>query len=126
MGFLPLENDIVFVKRRRLSSVMFGQSQYLSSQRGPLQSSNNPSIRAWIDASSSFVAATDHRRHCLSPAVLVHQFSSSSSGAGFASGGFSGERGVGWVTGDRGEEEVMVFGRGRRGTEGKWFVALRA
>ena len=70
-----------------------GQGQYFS-QRGPLQSSNTPSVRAWIDA-PSFVAAADHyhRHHYLSPAAaaaaLVYQSSPSSA---FAPGGFSGFR----------------------------------
>ncbi|CAJ1957419.1 unnamed protein product [Sphenostylis stenocarpa] len=70
-----------------------GQGQYLS-QRGPLQSSNTQSVRAWIDA-PSFVAAADHyhRHHYLSPvsaaAALVYQSSPSSA---FAPGGFSGFR----------------------------------
>ncbi|XP_061349652.1 transcription factor TCP4-like [Gastrolobium bilobum] len=87
---------------------VIGHGQYVS-QRGPLQSSNTPSIRAWIDApssSSSFVA--DHRYHhphqYLSPAMMVRQSSSSSaaSGIGFASGGFSGFRVPARI---RGEEE---------------------
>ncbi|XP_027341802.1 transcription factor TCP4-like [Abrus precatorius] len=73
-------------------AVVFGQGQYLS-QRGPLQSSNNPSVRAWIDA-PSFVAADHHlhhhhRHHYLSPAALVYQSSPSSA---FAPGGFTGFR----------------------------------
>lgn len=61
-------------------SSFLGQSQYLSSQRGPLQSSNNnnPSIRAWIDASSSMLAADNHHQHY--------------QGIGFVFGGFSGFR----------------------------------
>ncbi|XP_020231406.1 transcription factor TCP4 [Cajanus cajan] len=86
-------------------AVVFGQShshghghghgQYLS-QRGPLQSSNSPSVRAWIDA-PSFVAADyhhHHRHHYLSPAAaaaaLVYQSSPSSAFA--PPGGFSGFR----------------------------------
>lgn len=79
-------------------AVVFGhglQGQYLT-QRGPLQSSNNPSVRAWIDA-PSFVAAADHhyhhRHHYLSPAAaaaLVYQSSPSSAFA--APVGFSGFR----------------------------------
>lgn len=57
----------------------FGRGQFFS-QRGPLQSSNTPSVRAWID-----------------PSMADHQMShtsvqSSISGMGFASGGFSGFR----------------------------------
>lgn len=88
-------------------AVMFGQGQYLS-QRGPLQSSNTPSVRAWIDAPS--FAAADHRRHCLSPAMMVHQSSSSfsPSGAGFASGGFSGFRVPARIRGEDEEEHGGV------------------
>jgi hypothetical protein len=53
----------------------FGQNQFFP-QRGPLQSSNTPSVRAWIDPS----IATAHH-HQIPPAI--HQF---------ASGGFSGFR----------------------------------
>lgn len=61
---------------------LFGENQFFS-QRGPLQSSNTPSIRAWIDPS---LAATDHQQHQMPPSI--HQ--SSFTGLGFASGGFSG------------------------------------
>ncbi|TKY49153.1 Transcription factor TCP3 [Spatholobus suberectus] len=73
-------------------AVVFGQGQYLS-QRGPLQSSNTPSVRAWIDAPSFVAADYHHRHHYLSPAAaaaaLVYQSSPSSA---FAPGGFSGFR----------------------------------
>lgn len=58
----------------------FAQTQFFP-QRGPLQSSNTPPVRAWIDPS----IATAHH-HQIPPAI--HQ----SSGMGFASGGFSGFR----------------------------------
>ncbi|KAK7401784.1 hypothetical protein VNO78_13551 [Psophocarpus tetragonolobus] len=71
-----------------------GQSQYFS-QRGPLQSSNTPSVRAWIDA-PSFVAAADHHHrlhhHYLSPAAALVYQSSPSTAAFAAPGGFSGFR----------------------------------
>ncbi|XP_010277724.1 PREDICTED: transcription factor TCP4 [Nelumbo nucifera] len=60
---------------------LFGQNP-LFSQRGPLQSSNSPSVRAWTDPQ---VAAADHHN-----TAAIH--SSSISGIGFASGGFSGFR----------------------------------
>ncbi|KAJ7981799.1 transcription factor TCP4-like [Quillaja saponaria] len=62
---------------------LFGQNQFFS-QRGPLQSSNTPSVRAWIDPSIGTI--TDH--HHFPP--TIHQ--SSTSGIGFTSGGFSGFR----------------------------------
>ncbi|KAF1899123.1 hypothetical protein Lal_00019245 [Lupinus albus] len=77
------------------SAAMFGHHGQYFSQRGPLQSSNTPSIRAWIDSNSlaaaTTVAAVSHphyHHHYLSPAI--HQASAS----GFASpyGGFSGFR----------------------------------
>lgn len=71
-------------------AVMYGQNQYLS-QRGPLQSSYNPSVRAWIDAPATFVAA-DYRRLA------------GGSGTGFASGGFSGFRVPARIGGD--DEEM--------------------
>ncbi|KAK7313112.1 hypothetical protein VNO77_37533 [Canavalia gladiata] len=72
---------------------VFGHGQFLS-QRGPLQSSNTPSVRAWIDPSivtASTVADHHHHHHnYLSP--LIHQ-ASVSSGVGFSTaGGFSGFR----------------------------------
>jgi hypothetical protein len=79
----PSPSPVVF------PAVMYGQNQYLS-QRGPLQSSYNPSFRAWIDA-PTFVAA-DYQRQ----AVAL--------GAGFASGGFSGFRVPARIGGD--DDEV--------------------
>ncbi|XP_058747404.1 transcription factor TCP4-like [Vicia villosa] len=62
----------------------FGGFGQLFSQRGPLQSSNNPSVRAWIDPSMVATAnMTDHHHHYLSP--MIHQASASG-------GGFSGFR----------------------------------
>lgn len=60
---------------------LLGQNP-LCSQRGPLQSSNSPSVRAWTDPQ---IAVTDHYQ-----TAAVHP--SSISGIGFASGGFSGFR----------------------------------
>ncbi|KAK4255865.1 hypothetical protein QN277_008803 [Acacia crassicarpa] len=67
----------------------FGQSQFLS-QRGPLQSSNTPLIRAWID--SSIAATPDHQNHYHYLPPTVHQQSSISGGIGFDSGIFTGFR----------------------------------
>lgn len=74
----------------------YGQGQYFS-QRGPLQSSNSPSVRAWIDAPSFVAAAADHRHHhYLSPAAaaaaLVYQSAPSTAAFTAAPGGFSGFR----------------------------------
>ncbi|KAA8523974.1 hypothetical protein F0562_010594 [Nyssa sinensis] len=74
---------------------LFGQNQSFS-QRGPLQSSNTPSVRAWIDPSSIAVraATVDHHHqhhHYHHQTLPIHP--SSLSGIGFASGGeFSGFR----------------------------------
>lgn len=69
-----------------LQPFLFGQSQFFSSQRGPLQSSNTPSIHAWIDHNDPS-SISDHHHHQMAPSIH-HQ--SSISGLGFASGGFPG------------------------------------
>ncbi|KAL6530664.1 Transcription factor TCP4-like [Orobanche gracilis] len=77
-------------------AAVFGHHGQYFSQRGPLQSSNTPSIRAWIDFNSFAAAATvaaaasqpHHHHHYLSPAI--HQ--GSVSGFASPSGGFSGFR----------------------------------
>nr|ALE27668.1 TCP transcription factor CIN1 [Petrocosmea sinensis] len=70
---------------------LLGQSQNFS-QRGPLQSSNTPSIRAWMDPSAISMAPAEHiQQHHHYPAV-VPMYPSSIPGIGFTSGvgGFSG------------------------------------
>lgn len=84
----PSPSPVVF------PAVMYGQNQYLS-QRGPLQSSYSPSVRAWIDA-PTFVAA-DYRRQAAATAT-------GALGAGFASGSFSGFRVPARIGGD--DDEV--------------------
>ncbi|TMX00702.1 hypothetical protein EJD97_000322 [Solanum chilense] len=73
---------------------LFSQNQFLS-QRGPLQSSYSPSIRAWIDPSAIAIATADpiHQNQNHHQAVFP-MYSTSISGIGFASelGGFSGFR----------------------------------
>lgn len=66
-----------------LQQQLFGQNQFFS-QRGPLQSSNTPSIRAWMDPS-------DPSHHHL---AVLPMYPSTIPGYGFASevGGFSGFR----------------------------------
>ncbi|KAG6607904.1 Transcription factor TCP4, partial [Cucurbita argyrosperma subsp. sororia] len=59
---------------------LFGENQ-LVSQRGPLQSSYTPSIRAWIDPSITFF---DNQQHPTPPSIYQSTFP----GLGFASGGF--------------------------------------
>ncbi|CAA0808692.1 Transcription factor TCP4 [Striga hermonthica] len=63
-------------------------NQFLNnSQRGPLQSSNTPSVRAWIDPSA---AMADHHHHPQGT-LPVYPPSSFSGGIGFSGyGGFSG------------------------------------
>ncbi|XP_038898410.1 transcription factor TCP4-like [Benincasa hispida] len=60
---------------------LFGENQ-LVSQRGPLQSSYTPSIRAWIDPSITFV---DNQPQLIPLSI----YQSSFPGLGLASGGFS-------------------------------------
>ncbi|XP_042494811.1 transcription factor TCP4-like [Macadamia integrifolia] len=62
-----------------------GQSQFFS-QRGPLQSSNSPSVLAWMDPQ---ISASDHHHNHMAASVH-HRLPIS--GIGFASGGFSGFR----------------------------------
>ncbi|THG14944.1 hypothetical protein TEA_018953 [Camellia sinensis var. sinensis] len=70
----------------QLLQPLFSQNQFLS-QRGPLQSSNTQSVRAWIDPSS--ISAADHHHRYQS--LPIHP--SSFPGIGFTSvGGFSGFR----------------------------------
>ncbi|XP_059662701.1 transcription factor TCP4-like [Cornus florida] len=59
---------------------LFDQNQQFA-QRGPLQSSNSPSLRAWIDP-FSIAAGDQHHHHQVLP---IHP--SSMSGIGFTSGG---------------------------------------
>ncbi|XP_057452610.1 transcription factor TCP4-like [Lotus japonicus] len=66
-----------------------GHRQYFS-QRGPLQSSNTPSIRAWIDPTSITAASLADHHHYLTPAI--HQASVSGAAGFSASGAFSGFR----------------------------------
>jgi hypothetical protein len=62
----------------------FGGYGQFFTQRGPLQSSYNPSVRAWIDPSMAATAnIADHHHHYLSP--MIHQ-------ASVSGGGFSGFR----------------------------------
>lgn len=72
---------------------LFGQNQFLS-QRGPLQSSYSPSIRAWIDPSAIAIATADPIHHHQYHQAVLPMYSASISGIGFASevGGFSGFR----------------------------------
>ncbi|XP_057963535.1 transcription factor TCP4 [Malania oleifera] len=64
---------------------LFGHGQFFS-QRGPLQSSNTPSVRAWIDPAIAAAAAADHHYHQTSPAINASLIS----GIGYASDRFSG------------------------------------
>ncbi|CAK9137848.1 unnamed protein product [Ilex paraguariensis] len=66
---------------------LFGQTQQFY-QRGPLQSSNTPWVRAWMDPSAIAISNSDHHRQ-YQTVLPIHP--SSMSGIGFASGvgGFS-------------------------------------
>ncbi|PHT51661.1 hypothetical protein CQW23_06123 [Capsicum baccatum] len=70
---------------------LFGQNQFLF-QRGPLQSSYSPSIRAWLDPSAIAITTTDSIHHHQYHQAVLPMCSASVSGIGFASevGGFSG------------------------------------
>lgn len=78
----------------------FGQNQF-SSQRGPLQSSNTPSVRAWIDPGIT----SDH--HHPNEIPQIHQQQSSIFGGGFAAaiGGFSGFRIPARIQGEEEEQD---------------------
>ncbi|KAK6946651.1 Transcription factor TCP subgroup [Dillenia turbinata] len=78
---------------------LFGQGQFFS-QRGPLQSSNTPSIRAWIDSSP---IASDHYHHPPHPMTSPHPHSLS--GIGFTPSGFSGFRIPARIQGDEEEHD---------------------
>ncbi|KAK2986632.1 hypothetical protein RJ640_004388 [Escallonia rubra] len=78
---------------------LFGQPQFFSSQRGPLQSSNTPSVRAWMDP----IADNHHHQQQLQQALPFHQ---SLSGIGFASGGvFTGFRVPARIQGEEEEHD---------------------
>ncbi|KAF2287345.1 hypothetical protein P3X46_026966 [Hevea brasiliensis] len=78
----------------------FGQNQFCS-QRGPLQSSNTPSVRAWIDPGIT----SDHHHHNQIP--QIHQQQSLMSGGGFAASvdGFSGFRVPARIQGEEEEHD---------------------
>ncbi|XP_011082737.1 transcription factor TCP4-like [Sesamum indicum] len=91
---------------------LLGHNQFFS-QRGPLQSSNTPSIRAWMDPSSIAIATADHsqqqqqqQQHHHHPTV-VPIYPSSMPGIGFASGvgGFSGFHVPARIQGDEEEHD---------------------
>ncbi|XP_044472773.1 transcription factor TCP4-like isoform X1 [Mangifera indica] len=53
-----------------LQPLFGGQSQLFLSQRGPLQSSNTPPVRAWID--QPFTFTNDHQHHHQIPQQTTH------------------------------------------------------
>lgn len=69
---------------------LFGQNQFFS-QRGPLQSSNTSSVRAWMDPSTIAIASGDPSHH---HQAVLPMYPSTIPGYGFASevGEFSGFR----------------------------------
>nr|QCA48045.1 TCP10 [Petunia x hybrida] len=79
----------------------FTQNQFFS-QRGPLQSSYSPSIRAWIDPSAIAIATADPIYHHQHHQAVLPMYSASIPGIGFASelGGFSGFRIPARIQGD--------------------------
>lgn len=84
------------MQQQQQQQSMYGQTQLLFSQRRPLQSSNTPSIFAWIDPS-----AYDHQAASSFPYLP-----SSMSGIGFASAGeFSGFRVPARIQGEEEEHD---------------------
>ncbi|KDP36275.1 hypothetical protein JCGZ_09840 [Jatropha curcas] len=79
---------------------LFGQNQFFS-QRGPLQSSNTPSVRAWIDPSIT----SDHHHHHQIP--QIHQQPSPISGFAASIGGFSGFRVPARIQGEEEEHDSI-------------------
>ncbi|KAH6788718.1 hypothetical protein C2S51_003724 [Perilla frutescens var. frutescens] len=77
---------------------LLGQNQFLS-QRGPLQSSNTSSIRAWMDPSAITIAAADHGQHQHPPIVPIHPLPMS------GIGGFSGFHIPARIQGDEEEHD---------------------
>ncbi|CAA3005218.1 transcription factor TCP4-like [Olea europaea var. sylvestris] len=85
---------------------LLGQNQFLS-QRGPLQSSNSPSVRAWMDPSAIAIATADHSQQQQSHPAVLPIYPSSLPGIGFASGvgGFSGFNIPARIRGDEEEHD---------------------
>nr|AGH06161.1 TCP trancription factor [Petunia hybrid cultivar] len=86
---------------------LFGGHNQFFSQRGPLQSSNTPSVRAWMDPTSAIsIASADPSHHQHHQAVFP-MYPSSIPGYGFASdvGGFSGFRVPARIQGEEEEHD---------------------
>ncbi|XWS10953.1 hypothetical protein CRYUN_Cryun38cG0042700 [Craigia yunnanensis] len=87
----------------------FGQNSQLFSQRGPLQSSNTPFVRAWIDQP---ISTTDqhqhhHQHHHQIPQNIHHQ--AALSGIGFTTSGvFSGFRIPARIQGEEEEHDSIA------------------
>ncbi|CAK7350089.1 unnamed protein product [Dovyalis caffra] len=82
----------------------FGQNQFFS-QRGPLQSSNTPSVRAWIDPAITPDHHSHHHHHQQIP--QIHHQQTAISGIGFTAsgGGFSGFRVPARIQGEEEEHD---------------------
>nr|AEM05868.1 teosinte ranched/cycloidea/pcf family member [Lithospermum erythrorhizon] len=82
----------------------FGQNQFFS-QRGPLQSSISPSIRAWMDPSAITIASADYNQQ--QHQTMLLNYPSTMSDIGFNSnvGGFSGFRVPAQIQGDEEEQD---------------------
>nr|AQZ26682.1 teosinte branched 1 cycloidea and PCF transcription factor 4 [Fraxinus mandshurica] len=85
---------------------LLGQNQFLS-QRGPLQSNNSPSVRAWMDPSAITIATADHSQQQQNHPAVFPIYPSSLPGIGFASGdgGFSGFHIPARIRGDEEEHD---------------------
>lgn len=85
-----------------------GQNQFFSSQRGPLQSSYSPSVRAWMDPSSAIaIASVDPNQHQHYQSAMLPIYPSSLSGIGFSTGvgEFSGFRIPARIQGEEEEQD---------------------
>ncbi|GAV64042.1 TCP domain-containing protein [Cephalotus follicularis] len=83
---------------------LFGHNQ-LFSQRGPLQSSNTPSVRAWIDPTPAADSQHQHHHHHHQISPSIHH-QSAFSGIGFASAReFSGFRIPARIQGEEEEQD---------------------
>ncbi|XP_073287213.1 transcription factor TCP4-like [Primulina huaijiensis] len=85
---------------------LLGQNQFFP-QRGPLQSSNTPSIRAWMDPSAISIGTADHNQQQHHYPAVLPIYPSSMSGIGFATGvgGFSGFHIPARIQGDEEEHD---------------------
>ncbi|KAE8683771.1 P-loop containing nucleoside triphosphate hydrolases superfamily protein isoform 1 [Hibiscus syriacus] len=86
----------------------FGHNSHLFSQRGPLQSSNTPLVRAWIDQPISTTDQYQHHQHHHHISENIHH-QAALSGIGFTTPGvFSGFRDPARIHGDKDEHDRIA------------------